>query len=131
MTLTGFSIITLINPTDNITNMGKYRMFKTQEFDRDYDKLDRSEQKRVDKILKQLLERGGDVGKPLSGLSFFREKKFDGKRLYYLVYSNVFVVLALAISDKKAQQATINQILVNLAEYQQHVFETLKKRGII
>ena len=111
--------------------MGKYRVFKTQEFDKDYDKLDRSEQKRVDKILEQLLERGGDVGKPLSGLSFFREKKFDGKRLYYLVYSNVFVVLALAIGDKKAQQATINQILVNLAEYQQHVFETLKKRGII
>lgn len=111
--------------------MGKYRVFKTEEFDRDYGKLDRSEQMRVDKIMSQLLERGGEVGKPLSGLSFFREKKFDGKRLYYLVYSNVFVVLALAISDKKVQQATINQILLNLAEYQQHVFETLRKRGII
>lgn len=111
--------------------MGKYRVFKTEEFDRDYNKLDKSEQKRVDKILNQLLDRGGEVGKPLSGLSFFREKKFDGKRLYYLVYSNVFVVLVLAISDKKAQQATINQILLNLTEYQQHVFETLRKRGVI
>lgn len=111
--------------------MDKYRVFKTEEFDRDYSKLDKSEQKRVDKILDQLLERGGEVGKPLSGLSFFREKKFDGKRLYYLVYSNVFVVLALAIGDKKAQQATINQILMNLAEYQQHVFEALRKRGVI
>ncbi|MDI6655745.1 MAG: hypothetical protein QME59_07695 [Candidatus Hydrothermarchaeota archaeon] len=61
--------------------MGKYRVLKTAEFDRDYSKLDKSEQKRVDKILGQLLERGGEVG----------------KRLYYLVYSNVFVVLALAI----------------------------------
>lgn len=111
--------------------MGKYRVFKTEEFDRDYNKLDKSEQRRVDKILNQLLERGGEVGKPLAGLSFFREKKFDGKRLYYLVYGNVFVVLVLAISDKKAQQATINQILLNLAEYQQHVFETLRKRGVI
>lgn len=93
--------------------------------------MDESEQKRVNKILDQLLERGGEVGKPLSGLSFFREKKFDGRRLYYLVYRDVFVVLALAISDKKAQQATINQILLNLAEYQQYVFEALRKRGII
>ncbi|MEE8401846.1 MAG: hypothetical protein V3R86_06805 [Candidatus Hydrothermarchaeaceae archaeon] len=111
--------------------MGKYRVFKTEEFDRDYGKLDRSEQKRVDKILNQLLEKGGEVGKPLSGLSFFREKKFSDKRLYYMAYSNVFIVLALAISDKKAQQATINQILANLAEYQQHIFETLRKRKII
>ncbi len=111
--------------------MGKYRVFKTEEFDRDYSKLDRSEQKRVDKILNQLLERGSEVGKPLSGLSFFREKKFDGKRLYYLAYKDVSVALVLAISDKKAQRATINQILLNLAEYQQHVFETLRKRGII
>lgn len=116
---------------ESCVSMGRYRIFKTEEFDRDYAKLDKSEQERVDKILDQPLERGGEVGKPLSGLSFFREKKFDGKRLYYLVYSNVFVVLALAISGKKAQQAAINQILLNLAEYQQYVFETLKKRGII
>jgi putative component of toxin-antitoxin plasmid stabilization module len=77
------------------------------------------------------MEKGGEVGKPLAGLSFFREKKFDGKRLYYLVYSDVYVVLALAISDKKAQQATINQILLHLAEYQQYVFETLRNRDAI
>jgi len=82
--------------------MNKYRIFKTEEFDKDYAKLDKSEQKRVDRILGQLLEKGSDVGKPLAGLSFFREKKFNGKRLYYLVYSNVFIILALAISDKKA-----------------------------
>lgn len=111
--------------------MGKYRVFKTEEFDRDYARLDKSEKNRVDKILEQLMEKGGEVGKPLAGLSFFREKKFDGKRLYYLVYSNILVVLILAISDKKAQQATINQILLNLAEYRQYVSETLRRRGII
>lgn len=111
--------------------MGRFRVFKTEEFDGDYAKLDKSEQERVDKILGQLIGKGGEVGKPLAGLSFFREKKFGGKRLYYLVYSDILVVLALTISDKKAQQATINQILLNLAEYQQYVFETLRKRGII
>ncbi len=114
-----------------VYSVGRYLIFKTEEFDRDYSKLDKSEQKRVDKILDQLMEKGGEVGKPLSGLSFFREKKFNGRRLYYLVYSDVLVVLALAISDKKAQQATINQILLNLAEFQQHISEALRRRGII
>jgi putative component of toxin-antitoxin plasmid stabilization module len=108
-----------------------FRVFKTREFDRDYSKLEGSEQKRVDKILGQLVDRGGVVGKPLAGLSFFREKKFDGKRLYFLVYGDVLVVLVLAISDKKAQEATINRILLHLVGYQQHVFEMLRKKGFI
>ncbi len=90
--------------------MSNFRVFTSKEFDREYSKLDKFEQKRVDKILAQLTEKGGEVGKPLAGPPVFREKKFDGKRLYYLVYSDVYAVLALAISDKKAQQATINQI---------------------
>jgi len=64
-------------------------------------------------------------------LSFFREKKFGGKRLYYLVYDDVLIVLALAIGGKKTQPATINRILLNLAEYQQYVFKTLRKKGLI
>lgn len=111
--------------------MAVFRILKTREFDNDYNILEFSEQKRVEKILAQLSEKGDSVGKPLGGLSFFREKKFDGKRLYFLAYKNVLVVLAVAISDKKAQQATINKILFNLAEYQQFVFETLRKEKII
>ena len=106
-----------------------FRIFKSATFDNDFDKLDNSEQKRIDRILNQLLERGGEVGKPLSGLSFFKEKKFDGKRLYFLVYENLQVVLVLAVSDKKAQQTTINLILRDLAQYQQYVLDELKKKG--
>ena len=105
-----------------------YKLYTTKEFDKDFEKLDYSEQIRVRKILKQLKEQGGDVGKPLSGLTSFREKKFDGKRLYYLVYRNMLVILVLAISDKKAQQATINRILADLAEYQQYVFKILGRK---
>ncbi len=104
-----------------------FRIFKTAAFDEEYSRLDNSEQIRIDKILSALLEKGGVIGKPLSGLSFFREKKFDGKRLYYLVYENVFVILVLALSDKKAQQATINEILLHIGEYEKYVIETLKK----
>lgn len=48
-----------------------FRVFKTHEFDSGYIKLDGSEQGRVDKILTQISERGGETGKPLCGLSFF------------------------------------------------------------
>lgn len=106
-----------------------FRIFKSATFDKDFDKLDNSEQERVDKILSQLLERGGEVGKPLSGLSFFKEKKFNGKRLYFLVYESLHAVLVFAISDKKAQQTTINMILRDLAQYQQYVLDELKKKG--
>ena len=104
-----------------------FRILTTEEFDRDFGKLSSQEQARVNKILKQLKEKGGDVGKPLSGVSFFREKKFNGKRLYYLIYKDFFVILAIAISDKKAQQATINRILLDLVEYQQYVYDLLRK----
>ena len=106
-----------------------YRIFTTEEFDRDFNKLDKSEQERVNKIMKQLKDNGDNVGKPLSGLNFFREKKFGGKRIYFLVYNDVFVVLNLAISDKKTQQATINRILLDLEHYQEHVCKTLKEKG--
>ena len=110
--------------------MSEYRVFTTEEFDRDFNSLDTSEQIRVNKIFKQLKDQGEFVGKPLSGLSFFREKKLNGKRLYFLVYRDLMVILALAISGKKTQQATINRILLDLAEYQQYVFDALKKKGI-
>lgn len=104
-----------------------FKIILTEEFERDFSKLSSPEQLRVTKILRQLKEQGATVGKPLSGLTFFKEKKFDGKRLYYLVYQNLLVILVLAISDKKAQQATINRILVDIAEYQQYVLRIIGK----
>ncbi len=104
-----------------------YRVFTTEEFDNDFDKLDNSEQIRIRKTITQLKEQGGSVGKPLSGLSFFKEKKLNGKRVYYLFYETYKVILIIAISDKKTQQVTINQILIDMAEYQRYVLETISK----
>jgi len=104
-----------------------FRLFTTEEFDQDYAKLDNSDKLRVDKILKQLKEKGDNVGKYLAGLSFFREKKFDGKRLHFLIYNSINTIFVIAISDKKAQQSTINQILQELAKYQYDIFELIKR----
>ena len=103
-----------------------FKIFTTKEFDKDFDNLDGSEKIRVEKFLSQLEERGVDVGKPLS-VPFFREKRFDGKRLYFLFYENFAVVLAVAISNKKAQQSTINRILEDLDKYQEYVTKLLRE----
>ncbi|MCR4335331.1 MAG: hypothetical protein NUV57_02220 [archaeon] len=114
-----------------IMNNQKFKVFKTNEFDKQFERLSSEEKIQVNKILLQLYEKGDLVGKPLSGLSFFREKKFGGKRLYYLVYETYFVILAVALSNKKTQQATINQIIRDLSDYQRFVFETLKNKKLI
>ncbi|MEK6871785.1 MAG: hypothetical protein AABX16_02685 [Nanoarchaeota archaeon] len=108
-----------------------FRIFTTEEFDSDYDRLDGSERERVNKILRQLKDQGDSVGKELAGVSIFKEKKFNGKRLYFLVYQTFSVILVLAISDKKAQQATINRIIAHLADYQSYIIEELRKRSLI
>lgn len=103
-----------------------FRVFTTKEFDDDFADLDGSEKIRVEKFLNQLEERGADVGKPLQ-VDFFREKRLNGKRLYFLFYENYAVVLAVAISGKKAQQATINRILEDLDKYQEYVLKLLRE----
>ena len=66
------------------------------------------------------------VGKPL-GLVFFREKKLNGRRVYYLIYEKFVIVLMVAISDKKTQQPTIEAIKNKLNEYYDLVKNFLDK----
>jgi type I site-specific restriction endonuclease len=81
--------------------------------------------KKVRKILRQIKEQGGNVGKPLK-VSYFREKRFEGKRLYFLAYKNSLIILALAISDKKTQQETIDAILSDIESYKSFIQDKLK-----
>ncbi|MEK6861353.1 MAG: hypothetical protein AABY07_05260 [Nanoarchaeota archaeon] len=103
-------------------------IIKTQEYLKDFNKLDKSDQLRVIKIINQLKERGDEIGKPLSGLPYFREKKFNGKRLLFLIYKDLNTILIPAITDKKLQQTTINNTLINLLEYNQYVIDIVKKQ---
>ena len=106
--------------------MAKFRILKTATYDEDYEKLDHAEQMRVDDIVNSMFDTGDVTGKPL-GLPFFREKKFDGKRVLYLVYIQFSAILLLTITDKKAQQATINEVLLHLDEYKEYVIQKLKE----
>lgn len=98
-----------------------FRVFRSEWYETKLVKLSTSEQNRVKKF-KQLLKENPYVGKPL-GYKFFREKKFDGKRLLFLVYDKEKVIFLVTITSKKAQQHEIDLIKANLDVYQ----ETLKR----
>lgn len=80
-------------------------------------KWPKTDREAVEKIPKQLAE-NPFVGKPLN-YPFLREKRVREKRVYYLVYEDLGLVLLVAVSGKKDQQATIDHIKEHLKEFKQ------------
>lgn len=103
-----------------------FRVFTTKEFDEKFEDLDESDKERVRKIMEQLREMGDTVGKPL-GKPYFREKKFENKRLYFLVYKEFMVVLGVGISNKKEQQDTIDRIICEIKSYEEFIVQKLRE----
>ena len=87
-------------------------------------KLSPKEQERVNDF-EQDLKQNPFQGRPL-GYKFFREKKFNGKRMYFLVYDSHNVVFIITISDKKAQQQVIDFIKANLDVYKVQIEKILR-----
>ncbi len=88
--------------------MLSYKLFHSASFDIEFSKFNQDFQKRVDKIEDQLVI-NPYVGDPL-GTKWFREKRIDKYRIYYLIYDDLLSVFMVAISEKKDQQKVINTI---------------------
>lgn len=88
--------------------MGIYKVFHSSRFDKELAKFDTSFQSRVDKIEDQLVA-NPYVGDPL-GVKWFREKRIDKYRIYYIIYEDLMSVFMVALSEKKDQQKVINTI---------------------
>ncbi len=99
-----------------------FKIFVSEEFEKNFDKLDNSIQVQIEKEIEQL-KINPFVGKPL-GYKFFREKKVQNYRVYYLIYEEYIVVFVISISNKKDQQEAINKIRILIPEYR----EEIKKR---
>ena len=99
--------------------MANYKIYTTEEFDKDFEKLDNSLQEQIEREITQL-ETNPYAGKPL-GYKFFREKKVRNHRVYYLIYDEYVVVVVIALSDKKDQQAVINKIKHLLPLYKEEI----------
>ena len=101
-----------------------HRVFRSGKYEQKLNKLDKSEFDRVIKF-EQSLKVEPYNGKPL-GYEFFREKKFDGKRLIFLVYEQHKCVFLVTITDKKLQQIEINFIKANLDIYKEEIERRIK-----
>ena len=101
-----------------------FRAFRTDWYEKKLKKLSKEEQETVEKI-EQELKQNPFSGKPL-GYRFFREKKFDGKRIYFLVYFTPKVIFLITISDKKVQQQVIDLIKANLDVYRGQMDKILR-----
>ena len=103
----------------------QFKVFRALTFEKEFSKLPKVEKEAIEKFEKKLVE-NPYLGKPL-GYAFFREKKLNGRRVYYLIYEEFVIVLIVALSDKKTQQVTIDEIKQRLGEYYALVKETLRK----
>ena len=95
------------------------KLLSTAEFDTWEKLLPKEYQMQISGIISQL-KANVDVGKPL-GYPFFREKKMGPYRVYFLVYRDIDTVLLITVSDKKAQQETIDLIKEQLDYYKDMV----------
>jgi len=104
-----------------------YRVFKSPRFQKKVEKLlDKRELKELDEFIQEL-KKGNIVGKQLT-FEFLREKKIGGKRIYFLVYEKLSVILLVNSSNKKKQQATINEIKFFLPEFKKEVYKKYGKK---
>jgi len=95
------------------------RVLETETFSRLFETLESKEKEWIKRIIRQL-RASSSVGKPLR-FRWFREKKFGGKRLYYLVYEKSNAVLLVAFGAKKEQQKIISHVLENRERYKRIV----------
>ncbi|OYT41152.1 hypothetical protein B6U80_01995 [Candidatus Pacearchaeota archaeon ex4484_26] len=105
--------------------MDGYKVYTTENFDRQLAKLTKEEQKRVHKIYLQL-KANPYIGDQLR-YKFLREKRLKEKRIYYLTYDDLKIVLLVAVSTKKTQKETIDRIIYYLNEYREYVKELLSE----
>tara|TARA_Y100000310_G_C20649452_1_gene798538 strand:- start:167 stop:484 length:318 start_codon:yes stop_codon:yes gene_type:complete len=97
----------------------------TKTYEEELRKWTKKDRETTNKIHKKLAE-NPLVGKQLT-YSFLREKKIGGKRIYYLVYEDLNLVLLVATSDKKDQQITINHIKLELDNFREIAEKIVKQ----
>ena len=92
-----------------------YKVLGTNTYENEIAKWSKDYRAMAEKLPKKLAI-NPFVGAPL-GYRFLREKRIKEKRIYFLVYEDIRLVLLIAVSGKKDQQATIDHIKGNLDEF--------------
>ena len=101
-----------------------YAVYTTENFEKEVLKWSGNYLKKIKKIFLQLKE-NPYVGDTIR-YKFFREKRIKEKRIYYLIYDELSVVLIVAFGGKKEQQETIDKIIKYLPEFKRYIEKLLK-----
>jgi mRNA-degrading endonuclease RelE of RelBE toxin-antitoxin system len=105
--------------------MKKYKVYRSESFQKEVSKYDKVFQDRIDKIEDKLMI-NSEYGSPL-GMKSFRETRFEGYRVYYLIYEDLGAIYMVAISDKKDQQKTINTIRLFLEFFREEAEQLIRE----
>lgn len=105
--------------------MGNYKVFRSEAFQEEISKYDKSFQDRIDKIEGKLTS-NPNYGN-LLGTKWFRETRFGNYRVYYLIYDDLQAVYMVAISGKKDQQKTINTIRLFLEFFREEIEKLVRE----
>lgn len=104
-----------------------YRIYEIGNFEKELNKLlEKSELIEYENFKKEL-KKGNILGKPLR-YEFFREKKIGNKRIYFLIYKEITLILFVKSSKKKYQQETIDEIKLILPEFKKLAYEIYNKK---
>ena len=109
--------------------MKKYKVYHSIRFDSELNKYEKEFQNRVDKIEDQLIE-NPYVGDPLN-VKWFREKRYEKWRIYFIIYEDLNSVFMVAISDKNDQQKVINTVRLLFDYFRKEIESLIKKEDLI
>ncbi len=105
--------------------MAAFSVFVTRTFQSKLLKRDKKFNVWVEKVFDQLSV-NPFAGKPL-GPKWFREKKLENFRVYFLVFEEKKTVYVVNLSTKKDQQRIINSIWLLLGTYKKELEDLLEK----
>ena len=108
--------------------MKRFKIYHSKRFDAELSKFDKNFLDRVDKIEDQLII-NPYAGDPIDA-KWFREKRIDEKRIYFLIYENLDSVLMVAVSDKKDQQKVINTVKLLLDFFKEEIINFVNKEDL-
>ena len=98
-----------------------FEVMETEQFTLLFETLEPAEKEWIRKIIRQL-ETNIHTGKSL-GPEWFREKKYEGKRLYFIIYPANEKALLVAFGPKKRQQEIIDLVRKNIDVYRKTIEE--------
>ena len=104
--------------------MVAFSVFVTRTFQSKLLKQDKKFKVWVEKVFDQLAV-NPFAGKPL-GARWFREKKFENFRVYFLIFEDRKSVYVVNLSTKKGQQKIINSIWLLLDVYKKELEDLLE-----